>query len=558
MALVFLRTEDGRFLAAGMAPDAPLRVGSEPDDCFESDGTKLKSLLTGRYLDARIEPDAVVLRSVEEGFPTRFTAEPVAMDDHGCCGPRYTGNDDDRVEPAWKAFAHREALDWAGKLLRKGLTPEPDVFQTFWSHQPFCDGVVKGLYDADFKDPYRGTKHLFGAFHSFENHFYDPVHGGNFYKDQGNDWHAVCDGRRYFNLAVHLGRRLKRLSSKPHDLLLNTGFYLGLSIHFLSDLTQPMHAANFANYYGAFEDRGASAADQRHAGFEEAGDTWVKDKYAVHYANGLTPNDVSINGIEDPGKFLVDTALAHRPIYVGKVKAIAASKKRRVPHEPGGYGYVFDNDWTSAQAAPALESSLLFTPKVIARYLAFWASRVSRDETVTHTRWYQIQILHPARPLRLQDGEIQVGQAGDESIETQFCFVFNATGTWTVVCRAKLNLSWHMSTPPGGAWLVAYHGSNGRPPKHSEFRFVPYGPGRENDYWIFDRTYEDRFEDKGDPEVIGLENRTGPKFKRDRPTYQASQLFGLHPMGDIHPSVQTQLRGIWHDYDQYEWWGRKD
>jgi hypothetical protein len=553
MSLVFLRTEDGRFLATGAEPDASLRVVSEPEDYFESDGTKLKSLLTGRYLEASIEPDAVVLRSAEEGFPTRFTAETIDTDSHGCCGPRYTA-DDGRVEPAYKAFAHKEALEWAGKLLRKGLTPEADVFQTFWIHESFQKAVKQGLYDADFAFPYQGTKHVFGLIHSFENHFYDPLTGGNFYKDQGNDWHALCDGRRYFNLAVHTGRRLKKLSSIPDDLLTQTGYYLGLSVHFLSDLTQPMHAANFANVYGAHEDRHDYKSDKRHEGFEIAADTWVKDKYAVHYANGLTPNDVDISGITDAGQFLVNTAHAHRQIYTSKVARIAASKKKPYPYEPG---HVFENEWKIAEAAPALELSLLFTPKVLARYFAFWASRISRDETITHKRWYQIRAFFGDKPLRLQDGEIQVGEAGDVSVQTQFCFVFNPNGTWTVVSRSNLSLSWHMSTPGLGAWLVAYHGENGLPPKHSEFRFVPYGPGRESDFWIFERTYDDRNKTGGDPEVIGLENKTGPKIKRDRPTYDAYQLFHVVPMEEIHPTVQERLPGIWHDYGKHEWWGRK-
>ena len=76
-------------------------------------------------------------------------------------------------------------------------------------------------------------------------------------------------------------------------------------------------------------------------------------------------------------------------------------------------------------------------------------------------------------------------------------------------------------------------------------------PGRENAYWIFERT----FEANGDPEVIGLEDGTGPRIMRNRPAYEKTQLFRLREMGEIHPEHQTMVRGFWPQYGQHKWWG---
>ena len=547
MALVFLRSDDGRFLAAGVEPDAPLRVVSEPVDCFESDGTQMQSLLTGRYLDASITPDAVVLRNTEEGFPTRFRAEPIPESGQGCCGPRFAGEPGE-VEPAWKDITHKHALLWAGVLLKPGLSNEAKEFQQLWSNAVFKQGVLDGLHAADFKDPWRGT-HQFVAFRSFENHFYDPVRENNFYQ---NDWTALCDGRRYFNMAVHTGRRMKKLwPNAPDDLIRATAFNLGLSVHFLSDLTQPMHTANFANFYGAFfEDKNETIRDQRHAGFEEAGDRWVgTNRYPEHYnRNPLQPGDVSLNGIGDSGTLLTAAAKAARPIYVDHLEKIAASKKTW-----SRANYLYDNEWKDREAKPALELSLLHAPKVIARYLAYWTSRMLRDQTITDRKWYQIHPLYDDAPLRVKDGEIQVGPKGDESFESQFCFVFNPSGTWTVICRANLAKAWHMSRGLS-SFLVGLDYEPGTPPHdHSQFRFVPFGPGGEDAYWIIERTYEA----EGDPEVIGLEDQTGPRIKRGRPTDEKTQLFRLREVVDIPPGVQSTIRNFWPEYGRHRWWGRE-
>ena len=550
MPLVFLRTDDGRFLAAGEEPDSPARIVDEPLDCFESEeagegGPKLRSLLTGRYLDASVTPDAVVLRNTAEGFPKRFRAEAMLETGDGCCGPRFVGRPG-AVEPAWKDHAHKHALLWAALLLTPGLSNEAREFQQLWSNPVFKQGVVDGLHAADFQDPWRGT-HVGIFYRSFDNHFYDPVRKNNFYE---NHWTALCDGRRYFNMAVHMGRRMKKLwPDAPDDLIRATAFNLGLSVHFLSDLTQPMHTANFTNYYGAyFEDRNQSSADKRHEGFEEAGDRWVgRNRYPEHYrTRPLESKDVSLDGIADSGTLLTAAAEAVRPVYVQHVQKIAASKKIRI-HED--FDYI--KEWKDSEASPALELSLLHTPKVIARYFAFWTSRVLRDQTITDKKWYQVQLLDDDVPLRIKDGEIHVGKKGDESFESQFCFVFNASGTWTVICRAALAKAWHMSRGLESLLVTRDYEPGTPPDAHSQFRLVPFGPGRENAFWIFERT----FEANGDPEVVGLDGGTGPKIKRNRPAYETTQLFRLREMGDIHVSVQEMVRNIWPQYGQHRWWG---
>ncbi len=103
----------------------------------------------------------------------------------------------------------------------------------------------QGLYDADYKAPYHDGNFdlspgastwwiaLSGA--TWESHFYDPDSGENY---------------RGKTSPVAKGRALEHAANA--DAALATGnlwdgcYELGLSLHYMTDMTQPMHTANFA------------------------------------------------------------------------------------------------------------------------------------------------------------------------------------------------------------------------------------------------------------------------------------------------------------------------
>jgi phospholipase C len=111
----------------------------------------------------------------------------------------------------------------------------------------FYPALCQGLWDADKKAPFNNP--FFGRVPTWASHFYDPDSGTNWLGHP--DPTAVTCGSRYYDLA--------RESYLNGDFT-EAGYYLGLSLHYLTDLTQPMHAANFTwldswhfGYHTAFE-----------------------------------------------------------------------------------------------------------------------------------------------------------------------------------------------------------------------------------------------------------------------------------------------------------------
>ena len=111
----------------------------------------------------------------------------------------------------------------------------------------FHDNLCQGLYDADFLPAYNNPV---GGLTTYMSHFYDP--------DTGLNWlHAssptgLTNGSLFYNQAASY--------FKAGDMQ-NAGYNLGLAMHYMTDLTQPMHAANFTwlsssprpGYHTAFE-----------------------------------------------------------------------------------------------------------------------------------------------------------------------------------------------------------------------------------------------------------------------------------------------------------------
>jgi phospholipase C len=123
----------------------------------------------------------------------------------------------------------------------------------------------QGLYDADHKAKY--NDHF-----TFASHFYDPDKGQTYIPDKE---HAKDAGSKYFKQA---GDSYQKGEYKQ-------AFYLlGLSLHFFTDLTQPMHAANFTNldkptsYHTLFEDYTESIQEDYTVKDKEAFWNWQSSK----------------------------------------------------------------------------------------------------------------------------------------------------------------------------------------------------------------------------------------------------------------------------------------
>jgi hypothetical protein len=103
----------------------------------------------------------------------------------------------------------------------------------------FRVGMCQGLYDADFKPEYNNPEKFFPwpfPYPSYKSHFYDESTGRNWMGEKSPT--AFSNGVKFFDLSVG-----QMTSSNPSLYL--AGYYLGLSLHYFTDLTQPMHAANY-------------------------------------------------------------------------------------------------------------------------------------------------------------------------------------------------------------------------------------------------------------------------------------------------------------------------
>ncbi|WP_405969040.1 hypothetical protein OG496_00490 [Streptomyces sp. NBC_00988] len=102
-------------------------------------------------------------------------------------------------------------------------------------NDPFHDNLCQGLMDADYMPPYDDVEK---GQRTYKSHFYDPDTGHNYMGE--TEPTALTRGASLFNVA---------LSRHQDGNLAEAGYYLGLSLHYFTDLTQPMHAANYTYWF---------------------------------------------------------------------------------------------------------------------------------------------------------------------------------------------------------------------------------------------------------------------------------------------------------------------
>ncbi|MBP0724101.1 phospholipase [Bacillus sp. RG28] len=113
------------------------------------------------------------------------------------------------------------------KLISSNADPEINKPATLL--EQFRDRWEQGLYDADHINPYYDTS-------TFMSHFYDPDTKTNY---AGLSYPtARQSGAKYFNLASNY--------YKNGDFY-NAFYNLGLSLHYFTDATMPLHASNISN-----------------------------------------------------------------------------------------------------------------------------------------------------------------------------------------------------------------------------------------------------------------------------------------------------------------------
>jgi hypothetical protein len=288
---------------------------------------------------------------VSETFTTQAT--PHAQK-HACCGPSSSGPS----KALWDDVGHRTIVEQAILCLRNPWSPtaESREFIRIWdSNTGHQSDLFKGLREADYDDT---LDDKWGGITYYTSHFYDPDTGNNYWGDYhwGNPGPtALQRGSEYFQASVetYLSKNLTAESTFEQ---------LGIALHYLTDLTQPMHAANIPNIYGDHEDW--PRLDWRHTRYEGCSELMAKSgKWFTDYPR-LTAEEMSIQGISSIGDLYKEIAKASKRVWLDYVKPI---------YEKKGY-----NEAWGQEAWEALQKSTHMAPVGVAKFLSYWTHSVMK------------------------------------------------------------------------------------------------------------------------------------------------------------------------------------
>lgn len=265
--------------------------------------------------------------------------------------------------PQWREETHEQVVDTAFFIVSLHAAIDgADTLITLWDHPTFRDALYRGLADADAFGNVTYTGIL------YEKHFYDPDTGTNYFGLTTGT--ALTEGLRYFRASLgHLSALWPGLASRkslPADQVACMGYKLGLSLHYFTDLTQPMHAANFANVFAS-----GMLHDWRHSGFETYAEINRRRFVGEPQHVRREQIDPALLGFTTPTEILHTVATNAKRIFVEKVGPLAEQKIQQHPILPPS----IDNAW-GAEADPALREALPFGQNMTAAFLLYWATSI--------------------------------------------------------------------------------------------------------------------------------------------------------------------------------------
>jgi hypothetical protein len=264
-----------------------------------------------------------------------------------CCGP--SGHPHGVVDDTlWNEKTHRHIVELAVYLFAEMKDPTPEATwivelwrSGYWKH------ILAGLKGAD------EWPEWMPLFPTFYFHFYDPDHEASWaFPRFLYPRHAVDRGTASFNESVTLFRD----GADKNEACVR----LGVSLHFLTDLCQPMHAANFINQ--------PLLNDYRHSGYEVYADIRAHlENYFQRPDNypALQRSEIEVTSTL-PSEWL--KTVARQSLATWK-----EDLKKEVEKKDLGWGR-FENQW-DWEAESSLRRSLWIAPRNAARYLCMWANR---------------------------------------------------------------------------------------------------------------------------------------------------------------------------------------
>lgn|GEM_PF-6645330 len=268
-------------------------------------------------------------------------------------------------ELKWNKETHAQIVNNAFSLATRYDTLDgAATLKKLWANETFKSAVHSGLVDADEYGKVEYTGFLYAK------HFYDPDTRTNYFGFTSGT--AMTEALTYFRestnqLATALPV-LNRGESLSEALARDMGYKLGLALHYLTDLTQPMHAANFANVFAS-----AQLHDWRHSGFEEYAET-NRSRFVGNLSTVQAREiDPKVLGFGSPADLLQRVAANAKRIFIEKVGPAAAAKLQWVSTPEGGPVAVITNKWGS-EADAALQEALPYGQNMTAAFLLYWAA----------------------------------------------------------------------------------------------------------------------------------------------------------------------------------------
>lgn len=485
MSIVMLRTADDRYWRAAdrtivLSPEADALswFSIEP---LESEEIALRSIL-GDYVTVADSSNAPMLG--EAGARTRlrmldreegtqvlqtadgrevlvegqaaFTITPVELPEGGCCGPT-APLEVSRWNRFWGNRGHRLIFDEAVDLLRGDhVKTMPNVrlfLERFYADGNFSDGLIHGLRDADYKLPYCGPS--LGSNNLFGYHFCDPATmktlpffteplspcnaallaliaaSGSVamvtvavFVSRLNEWprgNAISEGLRYYHVALHDARRILRLGQQAGLLRYFCGYNLGLSLHFLTDLTQPMHTASFANVLG-FPSECASLTDMRHEEYELYAEQRIAAAFATQSSQPLAKtdlNDAALDAVGNIGSLFLTVARRSKEIFDTKLRTTVEARLRN------------SSRW-GEDAHPSIDESMKTAARNVALFLTHWTRETRLDPELdfglSRDSWFRI--VEPTKGELLSEGAGgKIERQAGETQNTRVFLQWNADGT---------------------------------------------------------------------------------------------------------------------------------
>lgn len=298
--LVLLQTLGGRLeVPADPSLGVVLRDSSEAQAPFlkvpSGDGFALGTPSKEYWLSVSDEGKLVYAKLTSPGASETFTTQEVPRARRpGCCGlcrPHLS-------KTLWNDLGHKTIVETAIQCLRE-LSPPTEESKKFIemldSDASLQTELFAGLHDADYQD---ALDDMSGGITYYTSHFYDPDTGNNYWGEYfaGDPGPTALErGRDFFRASLKvlefgdgdvrfkIGRRsggggpLKLELVNADDLGRRRASFkmLGIALHYFTDLSQPMHAANIALYLGDHPHI-FSASDTRHSDFEAHADRFVR------------------------------------------------------------------------------------------------------------------------------------------------------------------------------------------------------------------------------------------------------------------------------------------